>query len=92
MEGDELGMKVCFVLERFSLPFFLRGGFADASLAGALKGMYPGEGLPSKAFRIRGRVFPLRPFGLLNHCFAVVRWHFLYAAITAYCRCALPCL
>lgn len=42
MEGDELGMKVCFVLERFSLPFFLRGGFADASLAGALKNMYPG--------------------------------------------------
>lgn len=79
MEGDELGMKVCFVLERFSLPFFLRGGFADASLAGALKNMYPGG-------------FPLRPFGLLNHCFAVVRWHFLYAAITAYCRCALPCL
>ena len=80
MEGDELGMKVCFVLERFSLPFFLRGGFADASLAGALKNMYPGGG------------FPLRTSGLLNHCFAVVRWHFLYAATMVCCRCALPCL
>lgn len=49
MEGDELGMKVCFVLERFSLPSLLCGGFADASLAGALKNTYPG-GLPSKDF------------------------------------------
>lgn len=60
MEGDELGMKVCFVLERFSLPFFLRGGFADASLAGALKDMYPGEGLPSKAFRSSESLFRRR--------------------------------
>ena len=44
MEGDELGMKVCFVLERFSLPSLLCGGIADASLAGALKNMYPGGG------------------------------------------------
>ena len=81
MEGDELGMKVCFVLERFSLPSLLCDGFADASLAGTLKNTYPGGG-----------VFPLRTFGLLNHCFAVVRWHFLYAATMACCRCALPCL
>ena len=60
MEGDELGMKVCFVLERFSLPFSLRGGFADASLAGALKSMYPGEGLPSKDFRSSESLFRRR--------------------------------
>jgi len=80
MEGDELGMKVCFVLERFSLPSLLCGGFTDASLAGALKNTY------------RGGVFPLRTSGLLNHCSVVVRWHFLYAATMACCRCALPCL
>ena len=59
MEGDELGMKVCFVLERFSLPSLLCGGFADASLAGALKNMYPG-GLPSKDFRSSESLFRRR--------------------------------
>lgn len=56
MEGDELGMKVCFVLERFSLPSLLCGGFADASLAGALKNTYR-RGLLSKDFRSSESLF-----------------------------------